>query len=295
MTSGNQERPLIGAHVSIAGGVSQSLARGRQIGCDCIQIFTKSLAPVGGQALLGEEIEAFRSSVRPRPESRCVVAHDSYLLNLGAPDEKTAQALGRGPHRRAGTLRDARRAVSGRASGLARRLWRGGRHRDHRALDRRGAQVVRRVSRPGSRWRSLLGREAISATRSRRWGASSTRSRRTNACGCASTPSTPSPRATTCAVRKATSGRSRNSTSTIGIKRAGRLSSQRFAQALSLARRSPQHIGKGHLGVEPFERLLHDPRFCGIPMCLETEPGPDMKEIAEDLVTLRKLLGHAQD
>src|ERR1700685_2126697 len=42
MASNNQARPLIGAHVSIAGGVSQSLARGRQIGCDCIQIFTKS-------------------------------------------------------------------------------------------------------------------------------------------------------------------------------------------------------------------------------------------------------------
>ncbi|MGZ3512206.1 MAG: deoxyribonuclease IV, partial [Candidatus Binataceae bacterium] len=51
-----------------------------------------------------------------------------------------------------------------------------------------------------------------------------------------------------------------------------------------------QHIGKGYLGVEPFDRLLHDPRFIGIPMCLETEPGPDMKDIAEDLVTLRNLV-----
>ena len=48
-----------------------------------------------------------------------------------------------------------------------------------------------------------------------------------------------------------------------------------------------QHIGKGHLGVETFDRLLNDPRFFGIPMCLETEPGPEMKDIAEDLVTLR--------
>jgi deoxyribonuclease-4 len=51
-----------------------------------------------------------------------------------------------------------------------------------------------------------------------------------------------------------------------------------------------EHIGKGHLGVGPFERLLHDPRFFGLPMCLETEPGPDMKDIAKDVVTLRKLL-----
>ncbi len=51
-----------------------------------------------------------------------------------------------------------------------------------------------------------------------------------------------------------------------------------------------EHIGKGHLGEAPFRRLLHDPRFFGIPMCLETEPGDEMKDIAEDLVTLRKLL-----
>ena len=52
MTSGKEKRPLLGAHMSIAGGVSQSLARGQQIGCDCIQIFTKSLAPMGCEAIL---------------------------------------------------------------------------------------------------------------------------------------------------------------------------------------------------------------------------------------------------
>jgi deoxyribonuclease IV len=51
-----------------------------------------------------------------------------------------------------------------------------------------------------------------------------------------------------------------------------------------------EHIGKGHLGTKTFERLLHDARFFGIPMCLETEPGPEMKDIAADLVTLKGLL-----
>ena len=51
-----------------------------------------------------------------------------------------------------------------------------------------------------------------------------------------------------------------------------------------------QHIGQGYIGVEPFARLINDPRFAGIPMCLETEPGEEMKDIAADLATLRKLL-----
>ncbi|HKN09781.1 MAG TPA: deoxyribonuclease IV, partial [Pseudomonadota bacterium] len=53
-----------------------------------------------------------------------------------------------------------------------------------------------------------------------------------------------------------------------------------------------EHIGKGHLGLAAFRRLLNDPRFFGLPMCLETEPGPDMKEIVKDLSTLRGLLAH---
>ena len=32
-----------------------------------------------------------------------------------------------------------------------------------------------------------------------------------------------------------------------------------------------EHIGKGCLGLEPFRRLLNDPRFAHLPMLIETE------------------------
>jgi deoxyribonuclease-4 len=51
-----------------------------------------------------------------------------------------------------------------------------------------------------------------------------------------------------------------------------------------------EHIGKGHLGLDPFRRVVNDPRFVGLPMCLETEPGPEMKDIVEDLKSLHNLL-----
>lgn len=35
-----------------------------------------------------------------------------------------------------------------------------------------------------------------------------------------------------------------------------------------------EHIGRGCLGLEPFRRLLHDPRFAGRPMLIETEKLP---------------------
>lgn len=51
-----------------------------------------------------------------------------------------------------------------------------------------------------------------------------------------------------------------------------------------------EHIGKGHIGVEAFRFLMNDPRFWGIPMCLETPKGPDLKEDRENLTLLRSLI-----
>jgi deoxyribonuclease-4 len=32
-----------------------------------------------------------------------------------------------------------------------------------------------------------------------------------------------------------------------------------------------EHIGRGYLGLDPFRRLMHDPRFDGLPILIETE------------------------
>ena len=60
-----------------------------------------------------------------------------------------------------------------------------------------------------------------------------------------------------------------------------------------------EHIGKGCLGLEPFRRILTDPRFAGLPMLLET-PKLDTPESrrrsdidpwdARNLRTLRRLM-----
>src|ERR1700730_13104707 len=84
------KRPLFGAHVSMAGGVAESIGRGKSIGCDCIQIFTKSSRQWKSKPYAEEEIAAFRRNLTER-DIRCVVAHDSYLINLGAPDEAMRQ------------------------------------------------------------------------------------------------------------------------------------------------------------------------------------------------------------
>lgn len=81
---------LIGAHMSIAGGVPQALVRGKELGCLTIQIFTKSANQWKARELTPEEVAEFN---RKKEEIKIwpVIAHDSYLINLGAPDEDRLQ------------------------------------------------------------------------------------------------------------------------------------------------------------------------------------------------------------
>jgi deoxyribonuclease IV len=71
----------IGAHMSVAGGVSKAIARATLHGCEALQIFTKNANQWRAQPLASEEIRAFRdaadlSGLTP------IVSHASYLINL---------------------------------------------------------------------------------------------------------------------------------------------------------------------------------------------------------------------
>jgi deoxyribonuclease IV len=88
--------PKMGAHMSIAGGIDKAITRGVDVGCDTIQVFTKSTNQWHAKPLTGEDIDAYK---RARDESGIepVVAHDSYLINLAShePDmlERSREAF----------------------------------------------------------------------------------------------------------------------------------------------------------------------------------------------------------
>ena len=51
-----------------------------------------------------------------------------------------------------------------------------------------------------------------------------------------------------------------------------------------------EHIGEGHLGLEPFRMLLNDPRFVGLPKVLETPKTVETESDAKNLAALRSLI-----
>jgi deoxyribonuclease-4 len=73
--------------MSIAGGIDKALRRGKEIGCDVIQIFTKNANQWRAKPLVPDAIEAFHQA-RNETGINPIAAHDSYLINLASPDEE---------------------------------------------------------------------------------------------------------------------------------------------------------------------------------------------------------------
>ncbi|MBI4362437.1 MAG: deoxyribonuclease IV [Euryarchaeota archaeon] len=78
---------LLGAHVSVAGGLDRAPGNGASIGCEAIQIFSKNQRQWKTRPLGDAEAGKFREGVRER-DIREVVIHDSYLINLADPNEE---------------------------------------------------------------------------------------------------------------------------------------------------------------------------------------------------------------
>ncbi len=87
---------LLGAHESISGGWHKAFGFAAEDGCESIQIFTKNQnqwrEPMPGDGDVETWKQAWTGS-----KVRGVLSHDSYLVNLGSPDEvlfeKSWQAL----------------------------------------------------------------------------------------------------------------------------------------------------------------------------------------------------------
>jgi deoxyribonuclease-4 len=280
--------PLLGAHVSIAGGVAEAFVRGKALGCDCIQIFTKSSRQWKARPYTEEEVAAFKRN-RQETGIDSVIAHDSYLLNLGAPDDalrkksvaafidelERCEMLGipylvahPGSHVGAGeeagikniakSIDETHRACKGLTAKVALEITAG----QGTNLGWSFPQMARifDLVKENERLRLCFDTEHAFAA-----GYDIT---------------------TEDGYRQTFAELDKH----IGLERVVAFHLNDSLKPLGSRVDRHEHIGKGQLGKETFRRLLHDPRFFGLPMCLETDPGPDNKDIAADLKTLRSLL-----
>lgn len=76
---------LLGAHMSVAGGLSTAFERAQSIGINTMQIFTKNQNRWEQKPPSQAEIERWFAAQRATGISP-VVSHAAYLINLGSPD-----------------------------------------------------------------------------------------------------------------------------------------------------------------------------------------------------------------
>jgi deoxyribonuclease-4 len=281
-------RPILGAHMSIAGGISQALIRGQEAGCECVQIFTKSSRQWAAKPYPREEIEAFRSAWR-ESGIKLVVAHDSYLVNLGATDEtlrkksiagvidelERCEQIGvplliahPGAHVGAGeeagianiahAIDEAHQACPGYQVKIALEITAGQGSNLGYKFEQMG-QIIDAVKDNGRLRLCFDTEHAFAAGYDLR---DDEGYERTFA----------------------------ELDQHVGLEFLAAFHMNDSMKPLNSRVDRHEHIGKGHLGLELFRRLVNDPRFAGVPMCLETDHGPEMRDIIEDLQQLHRLL-----
>ncbi len=87
---------ILGAHLSIAGGLHKSLELADKYNCNALQIFTKNSNTWKERVLKEEEIVKFRKR-RKKLKIQQIASHTSYLINIASPDRelwtKSVEAL----------------------------------------------------------------------------------------------------------------------------------------------------------------------------------------------------------
>lgn len=77
---------LLGAHMSIAGGVDKAIERAIEIGCTTFQLFTKNSNQWRATPLNENVVQNYKRLLK-LTKLKPVIAHDSYLINLCAKDK----------------------------------------------------------------------------------------------------------------------------------------------------------------------------------------------------------------
>jgi deoxyribonuclease-4 len=82
----NRNRPLLGAHMSVAGGYHNAVVAAHAVRFETVQLFTKNNNQWKAPPITADHATAFRAAI----ESTGIVhpvSHASYLINLGSPDD----------------------------------------------------------------------------------------------------------------------------------------------------------------------------------------------------------------
>ena len=286
----------IGAHMSVAGGVSKAVERAVVHGCEALQIFSKNANRWAAPPLDPAEVRAFRRRI-DETGIRPVVSHGSYLINLATTSPALrAQSL-------AALIDELDRAESLGLLGVVLHPGTCTAGTEDDAL-RLIAASIRTAFKARPRRRTMVLLEHTA-------GQGRTVGHRFEHLAAILEHLDGSPRVGVCldtchliasGYDIVTEAGYRETFTTfdrlVGLGRLKVFHGNDSKRPCGSRVDRHEHIGEGCLGLEPFRRLLHDPRFADLPLLIETEksPGPTSPRAVvpdpldiKNLATLRRL------
>ena len=287
-TSNLKSPILLGAHMSIGGGVHRAIERARSINCTAMQIFVKNNMQWFARPLQREEISAFLDHAQ-RAELHFAFAHANYLINLAATN----------PQFHANSLRAlSEELVRADQLELPFLVLHPGAHLG--AGEEAGlARIVESIDRVFAGLPKIKTRIALETTA----GQGSCLGHRfehlariianvrepERLCVCLDTAHVFAA-GYELATEKLTKRMFAEFDRIVGLERlvALHLNDSKTARGSRVDRH--EHIGKGQIGLEAFRFIIRDRRFRKIPKVLETPKGKELKEDVENMQTLRSLL-----
>jgi deoxyribonuclease-4 len=78
--------PILGAHMSIAGGYFKAVLAAQEAGCDTVQLFTKNNNQWRGKPMTKADAALFAAAIS-QTGIQSPTAHNCYLINLASPDD----------------------------------------------------------------------------------------------------------------------------------------------------------------------------------------------------------------
>ncbi|HYB41392.1 MAG TPA: deoxyribonuclease IV [Candidatus Methylomirabilis sp.] len=278
---------LLGAHMSIAGGLHRALWRGQEVGCSAVQIFLKNQLQWKAPPYAPSDVREF-AAARRATGIRAVFAHAAYLINLAAPapaEWRRAVAAFHDELDRAETLGLPFVIIhpgSHRGTGLEAGIQRVARALGELLARTRGYRVMVLLENTAGGGDTIgrsfaeLGRIMEAARDADRIGV------------CLDT----------CHLfaagydirsREGYAAAMAECRRLVGLGRVRAFHLNDAKQPLGSGLDRHEKIGRGHLGRDAFRWLLSDRRFARAPMVLETPKDPEPRADREALALLREL------
>jgi deoxyribonuclease-4 len=288
MQNNEMIQPILGAHMSITGGVHTAFGRGEQIGCRTMQVFTKNSNRWLAKPFTGEEIRQYRENAQQSP-IRPVIAHDCYLINLCAKNPEILQKS------RDAFLDELQRCE---ILGIPYLNFHPGSHMGQGEKDGIGI-IAESINLVNEKTKGFSVRSVLETTAGQGTTLGSTFGQLREIIDLVEDKNRMGVCIDTCHVFAA----GYNISTEEGYEK----TFQEFDEVIGLERivafhvndskkgfgsrvDRHEHIGKGAIGLTGFSLLINDTRFHNIPKILETPKSDDMHEDVENLNVLRGLL-----